>query len=227
MTSLILFDFDDTLADTERYMTTAFYERLVEILAPYHAPVNLQEMMVKNTELFRVHGSSLHGWMHELGQDMEFTLEMFRLMAPAIREAVIPHLVRDEGLIARLKGLQEKGYTLAILTLGHRDYCLPLLEILGLDGIFPDEMVFDVSVMEGRLKRDVETFKHLLEWHLPGKFERKIMFEDSLRNLMAAHKAGFETVLVGGKHPPHELDSSIDYHFAGVVEAFESGKLGL
>lgn len=227
MASLILFDFDDTLVDTERHMVRAYHENLQRLLAPYHTGQSTEQLIMKNIELYRVHGSGWHGWMHELGLGMDFTLEMFRQLAPYLTEAVAPHMTRDEKLVAHLRALQAKGHTLAILTLGHRDYCLPLLETLGLNEIFPPEMVFDVSVMEGRLKRDEETFRHLLQHHLPQKFAKMVMFEDSLRNLMAAHKAGFETVLVGGKHPPHELDSSIDHHFESVVAALDSGKLGL
>ena len=219
--SLILFDFDDTLADTERHMPAAFYDKLEELLRPHYPPVDLGELMVKNTELYRIHGSSIHGWMHELGKDMDFTLKLFADMAPTIRDVVMPHMVPDPRLHKRLKALQSGGHTLAILTLGHRDYCLPLIEKLGLNQFFPPEMVFDISVMEGRLKRHEDTFKHLLKKHLTSRFRHLYMLEDSMANLMAAKKAGFTTLLINPRFPPKELASAIDHHSQTVTEALD------
>lgn len=221
MPSLILFDFDDTLALTERYMASAFYPRMIELLKPYGLNLTLEEISFKNTELYGRHGSSMHGWMHELGQDMAFTLKMFADMAPTIREAVMPHLAPNAALISRLHALQAAGHTLAILTLGHREYCLPLIEKLGLHHIFPPHMVFDISVMEGRLKRNEDTFHHLLKTHLTADFEHKIMFEDSMANLLAAKKAGFTTVLVKDKPLPPEVSPSIDHHTRDITDALD------
>ena len=221
MPSLILFDFDDTLADTERHMARAFYPALMEQLKPYKADIELGELMVKNTELYRQHGSSLHGWMHELGLDMDFTLRMFKEMAPTIRGAVLPHMKPNVGLLRRLRELKEAGHTLAILTLGHRDYCLPIIERLGLKEFFPDDMVFDISVMEGRIKRNEDTYHYLLKHHLKGKYRHKFLFEDSMANLMAAHKAGFTTLLVGPNRPPEELGHTIDHQSPSVSLALD------
>lgn len=218
---LILFDFDDTLCVTERYFATAFYEVLRDHLKPLIPDMSLAELMVKNTELYRKYGSSLHGWMYELGRDMDFTLEMFEKFAPALKGSVIAHMQPNPGLLRRLGELQERGHELAILTLGHRDYCLPILDKVGISKYIPAEKVFDISVMEGRLKRDEETYKHLLKHHLKGKYRHKYMFEDSMANLMAAHKAGFGTFLIGPKRPPEELGSSVEYQAATIVQALD------
>ena len=222
MPSLILFDFDDTLALTERHMAAPFYPRMQQLLKPYGVEISLEEMMVKNTELYRIHGSSMHGWMHELGMDMDFTLKMFEDMAPFIRAAVLPHMAPNPALIARLQSFKNAGHTLAILTLGHRDYCLPLIRALGLHEIFPDDMVFDISVMEGRIKRQESTFHHLLKTHLTGHYEHKIMFEDSIANLLAAHKAGFTTILVKERPLlPEEVSPSINHHSPDILTALD------
>jgi FMN phosphatase YigB (HAD superfamily) len=219
--ALILFDFDDTLCVTERYMSAAFYEALRDYMKAYRPELTLPQLMVKNTELYRKHGSSLHGWMHELGKDMDFTLDMFAKFAPVLKGAVMPHTQPNTGLLRRLGELQEQGHELAILTLGHRDYCLPILERIGISKYIPAEKVFDISVMEGRLKRDEETYHHLLKHHLKAKYRHKYMFEDSMANLMAAHKAGFGTFLIGAKRPPEELGSAIDHQAATVNQALD------
>jgi len=219
--SLILFDFDDTLCVTERYMSAAFFEVLRDYLKPYQPDLTVAELVIKNTELYRKHGSSLHGWMYELGKDMGFTLDMFAKFAPVLKGAVMPHIQPNPGLLRRLGELQEMGHELAILTLGHRDYCLPILDKIGITTFIPHEKVFDISVMEGRLKRDAETYHHLLKHHLKGKYRHKYMFEDSMANLMAAHKAGFGTFLIGPKRPPEELDSSIEHQAATVNQALD------
>lgn len=210
--SLILFDFDDTLAITERYMAGSFYPKMQELLVPYNIHMSLEELAVKNTELYRHYGSSMHGWMHVLNQDMAFTLKMFRDMAPTIRDAVTPHITPNPHVHARLAGLKAEGHTLAILTLGHREYCLPLIKLLGLSDIFPEHMVFDISVMEGRLKRNEDTYHHLFKHHLTGAYNHLYMFEDSIANLLAAKKVGFHTILIKDKALPDELSTSIDHH---------------
>jgi FMN phosphatase YigB (HAD superfamily) len=220
--SLILFDFDDTLAITERHMASAFYPRMQELLKPYGITMSLEDLAVKNTELYRLHGSSMHGWMHELNEGMPFTLRMFADMAPTIRAAVLPHLAPNPELIHRLQNLKAQGHTLAILTLGHRDYCLPLIRALGLSQVFPDHMVFDISVMEGRLKRHEDTFHHLLTHHLTGKYAHKVMFEDSIANLLAASKAGFTTILVKERPLlPDEISPSINHHAPTILAALD------
>ncbi|RYG61994.1 MAG: hypothetical protein EON60_01390 [Alphaproteobacteria bacterium] len=221
MPSLILFDFDDTLAITERYMAGPFYPRMQEILQPYGVTLSLEELAVKNTELYTHYGSSMHGWMHELGLTMDDTLRMFSDMAPNIREAVMPHMVPNPGLHAHLAHFQQQGHTLAILTLGHRDYCLPLIEKLGIDTFIPPHMVFDISVMEGRVKRHEDTYRHLLKKHLTAKYEHMFMFEDSMANLLAAKKAGFTTIYIKGKPVPSEVTHAIDYHTADIVKALD------
>ena len=219
--ALILFDFDDTLCVTERYMAGAFFEALRDHLKPYRPNMTLPELMVKNTELYRKYGSSLHGWMHELGEDMAFTLDMFAKFAPVLKGAVMPHTQPNPGLLERLRSLQEAGHELAILTLGHRDYCLPILDKIGISAFIPHEKVFDISVMGGRLKRDEATYHHLLKQHLRGNWRHKYMFEDSMANLMAAHKAGFGTFLIGPTRPPEELGSAIDHQCATVTQALD------
>lgn len=221
MPSLILFDFDDTLAMTERHMAAHFYPKMIELLVPYGVHLSMEEIVIKNTELYTKYGSSMHGWMHELNLDMAFTLKMFAEMAPTIREAVMPHMKPDPELHNRLRKLQLQGHTLAILTLGHRDYCLPLIERLGLNEFFPPHMVFDISVMEGRLKREEATFRYLTSHHLTGRYAHKFMFEDSMANLIAAHKAGFTTLLVKDKELPTEVAYAIDFHATTVTEALD------
>jgi FMN phosphatase YigB (HAD superfamily) len=217
--SLLLFDFDDTLAITERYMAGPFFPRMQQILVRYGVKITLEELAVKNTELYTQYGSSMHGWMHELGLTMADTLDMFSDMAPFIREAVMPHLVPNPGLLAHLDRLQKQGHTLAILTLGHRDYCLPLIEKLGIHTYIPPQMVFDISVMEGRVKRHEDTYKHLLKKHLPSHFTNMFMFEDSMANLLAAKKAGFTTIYIKNKPVPSEVTHAIDYHNDDINEA--------
>ena len=42
-----------------------------------------------------------------------------------------------------------------------------------------------------------------------------------MANLMAAHKAGFETFLIGPKRPPDELGAAIDHQCATVNQALD------
>ncbi len=203
-------------------MAAPFYAAMMDFLVPHRPGITLPELMVMNTELYRKHGSSLHGWMHELGEDMAFTLRMFKQFAPHLRDGVLPHMQRNEVLLARLAALQAQGHELVILTLGHRDYCLPILEKVGIAEYIPAEKVFDISVMEGRLKRDASTYDYLLQHHVKGEWRHKYMFEDSMANLIAAHKAGFETILVGPQKVPEELQEAIDRQFGTVVEGIDA-----
>lgn len=212
MPNLILFDFDETLGETERHMDPAYYPALAEILAE-HITLPLDEVRRRNHEHYMAHGASIHGWAQELGLGMEWTLETFRRLAPHLTAAVMPHLAPNPAVIADLQDLQKRGHTLAILTHGHRDYVLPLLEKLGLGAIFPPAMVFDISATNGILKRTPESYRHVLTALDGQPYRKHFMLEDSIKNLPPAKQLGFTTILVGAtKKVTPDLAEFIDRH---------------
>jgi putative hydrolase of the HAD superfamily len=222
MPNLIIFDFDETLGDTERHMHEVYIPRIREILAE-HIDLSEEEVRARNHAHYMSHGASIHGWAEELGLDMAWTLETFRRMAPHLVEAVMPHLAPNPAVIAKLKALQARGHTLAILSHGHRDYILPLLATLGLHDIFPPHMLFDISAVRGHLKRTPDSYQHVLTALADKPYQKHFMLEDSIRNLIPAHQLGFTTILVGAtkkvlpelaayvdRHDP-DLESALDY----------------
>lgn len=212
MPNLIIFDFDETLGDTERHMHAVYIPRMREILAE-HIDLPEDEVRTRNHHHYMAHGASIHGWAEELGLDMAWTLETFRRMAPYLVEAVMPHLAPNPAAIAKLQDLQKRGHTLAILTHGHRDYVLPLLQTLGLHEIFPPHMVFDISATHGILKREQGSYRHVLNALASKPYQKHFMLEDSIRNLIPAHQLGFTTILVGAtKKVLPELAAYVDRH---------------
>ena len=83
---------------------------------------------------------------------------------------------------------------------GPRKYVLRALQMMGLDEIFPDEMVFAVDDVLPACKPEPEAFQKIFK-KLGGdtKPNECIMVEDSMKNVRVAKSLGMKTVLIAGK----------------------------
>jgi len=220
MSTLTIIDFDDTLCTTECYMDGGFYPALMRRIAP-HRTYTMEQLRQANAHMYLHHGASIHGWAEELGLGMDWVLETFAHIAPSLAQAVRPHIAPNPQVNGKLRQLQKQGHTLAILTHGHRDYVLPLLEHLELAGIFPPEMVFDISAVNGHLKRTVEPYRHVLNALAGTVFLRHNMVEDSPANLPPAKQLGFTTWLVGEKPVQPDAAPFIDHRHPTLNDALD------
>lgn len=82
---------------------------------------------------------------------------------------------------------------------GPRLYVLRALREMGLNEIFPDDMVYAVEDVLPYCKPEPDSFQHILK-QLGGVDPKQcVMVEDSMKNIRVAKKLGMKTVLVVGK----------------------------
>lgn len=85
---------------------------------------------------------------------------------------------------------------------GPRKYVLRVLKEIGLDKIFPDEMVFAVDDVLPYCKPEREAFELIFDKISDGKNRIKpeecVMVEDSMKNVRVAKELGMKTVLITG-----------------------------
>lgn len=83
---------------------------------------------------------------------------------------------------------------------GPRKYVLRVLQTMGLDEIFPEDLVFAVDDVLPACKPEPEAFQKIFK-KLGGETKPNecIMVEDSMKNIRAAKSLGMKTVLVAGE----------------------------
>lgn len=208
--NLILFDFDDTLAQTTQHIDTVFDPKLAELLQPY-TNLSREEIDRKSAEFYQQHGASIIGWAHEMNRPITWAMGLFLELSTTVRDATLPHVHPDSEVTNALQTLQNRGNTLAILTHNHAVCALPLLEKMELSEIFPESHVFDLSKTGGLLKTSPKSYQ-FAESALGGGFAKKTMLEDSPVNLNTAKNIGYATILIGPHNPPAHLAPAIDTH---------------
>eukprot|EP00567_Pseudictyota_dubia_P018284 CAMPEP_0197444282 /NCGR_PEP_ID=MMETSP1175-20131217/9811_1 /TAXON_ID=1003142 /ORGANISM="Triceratium dubium, Strain CCMP147" /LENGTH=288 /DNA_ID=CAMNT_0042975049 /DNA_START=158 /DNA_END=1027 /DNA_ORIENTATION=+ len=101
-----------------------------------------------------------------------------------------------------LQSLQESSDSeikLVAFSNGPRAYVLRALREMGLDTIFPDNLVYAVTDLLPHAKPEPEAFLEIFRRLGGVSPEECVMVEDSMKNIRAAKKLGMKTVLVAGK----------------------------
>lgn len=224
MSSLIVFDIDNTLALTEDWVMEAFYRGAFDYMNSHGIELKLEfpEFMEISHARYKNFGCSVRYWAHHFGQDMLWVMDVYRFTAAYLFDAVKPHLKPDIALHDKLIELQKRGHTLVAFTQAHRMYSLELLKHVGLDEIFPAEMLHDIESVKGMLKREDDAYRYLLNHHADRVFLEHHMIEDTPANLPPAKRLGFTTWMVGPKEAKDEDLAMIDHRHAdihGVLDA--------
>ncbi|MBI1309373.1 MAG: HAD hydrolase-like protein [Proteobacteria bacterium] len=212
MSSLILFDFDGVLVHNEDLLV----KHLTPIFKTHLDPGNhytYEEFSNLRERLFRAHGSCLRGWAVENNLSDQWVVEMQQITNVAVGKIIAPMLTPDEPLNTALQALKAQGHTLAILTNSHRDYTLPMMEALGLRTLFPDDMVFDTSILKGRSKQHHGTYQFVVNALATKPFLHHFMLEDIAPNLQQAKACGFTTLFIHEEPPAAEHAPFVDHHF--------------
>jgi len=81
---------------------------------------------------------------------------------------------------------------------GPRKYVLRTLRELGLEKVFPDEMVFAVNDVLPHCKPEVDAFQKVFDAIGVQDPSECMMIEDSMKNIRAAKKLGMSTLLIAG-----------------------------
>lgn len=81
---------------------------------------------------------------------------------------------------------------------GPRKYVLRALKEMGLDKVFPDDMVFAVNDVLPHCKPEKEAFQKVFDAIGVKDPSECLMVEDSMKNIRAAKELGMSTLLIAG-----------------------------
>ncbi|NBV54499.1 MAG: hypothetical protein EBR79_02155 [Proteobacteria bacterium] len=201
MPNLHLFDLDDTLARTEVHIVPVWVEHMHNLMRKHGFAGTFQEFGARSAEFLNSHGHSMYGWGEFLGKSPEWMMGAIEEISQHIHQPVIDAVVPCPELVRLLQYLKDAGHTVAIATHGHAVYAVPVLTHLGILGsVVPPELLFDLGRTNGQLKRDVETFRwiegEIARYTGHATFDRKVLYEDSLPNLIAGQQAGYVRVFI-------------------------------
>lgn len=126
------------------------------------------------------------------------------------------YIQRDEPLIQVFKHLKASGLHIVAMTNAPRAYGVVVLETIGIREFFKDELLFGVDDVLPNCKPELEAFNKVLVKVREATGDASIelsdcvMFEDSMKNVRGAKKAGMGTVLVVAGEGLHDTNCTED-----------------
>lgn len=192
----LLFDLDDTVYSPSTGVWDAIGVRINQFIQDN---LNLppESVSAVRDDLFHNYGTTLRGLQIVYGIDPykylnyvhNIPLEDYLQPNPALREV-----------------LSQIDARMAIFTNSDQNHALRVLDRLGLTGIF--ERIIDVMDVAPYCKPQPEAFQQALQILGNPEPSQCVVIDDSLRNVTAARKMGFRTILVGNHNgDPKAADS--------------------
>ena len=126
---------------------------------------------------------------------------------------------KDPELIEMLESCPLK---MVAFSNGPRKYVLRVLKEMGLDKVFPEEMVFTVNDVLPYCKPEKEAFEFVFEKVGVKDPYECIMVEDSMKNIRAAKELGMSTLLIAGLGRLQNNEGDKNAH-ADAAEATKAG----
>ncbi len=187
----LFFDLDDTLYSNTNGLWEAIRRRMSDYLFDPlgFAPDEIQTI---RHEYYVTYGTTLRGLQlnHEVDAD-DYLAYVHDL---PLEEYISP----DPLLYGLLESLPQKKW---IFTNADKNHAERVLHALAIQDFFSD--IIDVRALGFLCKPDEKAYQVALKLAGETNPGNCVLFDDSIRNLIPAHQAGFTTVLVGNEdiHP--------------------------
>ena len=216
--TLLAIDFDQTLAITYPHIKPVWDDLLAQWLVQHGHKTNLTDAKNSLHSFDNPFNCGPTALAHQFGENKAWIEAFYLASAPHLIEAchngglTVPH-----DLAPTLNTLQAQGYYPMVISQGHRDSILPLLEMLGLIRIFSPVQVID------RAHKRLEPHGYQMAKYMARAYPitRFIMLDDSPANFPHAKAEGFETVLIEATPTPEAL-ASADTHAPDVLSYLKS-----
>lgn len=189
--SVLFFDLDDTLYPNTNGLWEAIRVRMTDYLRDplgFH-PDEIQEI---RQSYYETYGTTLRGLQtHHAVDENEYLAYVHDL---PLEEYISP----DLPLCKMLESLPQRKW---IFTNADADHANRVTRALGIEHCFSG--VIDVRALGFLCKPDQQAYQRALALAGEPNPNRCVLLDDSIRNLIPAHQAGFTTVLVGseGQYP--------------------------
>ncbi len=195
--SVLFFDLDDTLYSNTNGLWEAIRGRMTDYLRdPLGFPTN--EIQELRQHYFETYGTTLRGLQINHSVDADEYLAYVHDLP--LEDYISP----DPQLHRLLDSLPQQKW---ILTNADANHAHRVIDLLGLEDCFAG--IIDVRALGFLCKPEKEAYQLALELANCADPARCVLFEDSLRNITPAHKAGFTTVLVGSAETHPCVDYSV------------------
>ncbi|MEN4053287.1 MULTISPECIES: phosphoglycolate phosphatase [Sulfurimonas] len=210
---LLIFDFDGTLIDSVPDLADALNKMLTQInKEPFEEDTirywvgNGAQTLVKRALLGK-------NDISDFQEDTEFT-QALSLFLSLYKEMLCNKTVMYDGVAQTLQKLKADGYRLTIVTNKPYDFIEPILERLGLSGLF--ELLLGGDSLPEK-KPSPLPLLHICEKLAVAK-ERTLMIGDSKNDILAAKNAGVESIAVSyGYNYGEDIRT---YHPSAVIDTF-------
>jgi len=185
--SVLFFDLDDTLYPNTNGLWEAIRVRMTDYLRDplgFH-PDEIQEI---RQSYYETYGTTLRGLQtHHAVDENEYLAYVHDL---PLEEYISP----NPTLRKMLESLPQRKW---IFTNADSDHVDRVLRALGIEQCFSG--VIDVRALGFLCKPDQRAYQRALTLAGDPDPNRCVLLDDSIRNLIPAHQAGFTTVLVGSE----------------------------
>ena len=195
--TVLFFDLDDTLYPNTNGLWEAIRLRMTDYLRDQlgFPPEEIQE--IRQT-YYETYGTTLRGLQnhHEVDED-EYLSFVHNL-------PLDEYLSADGELRKMLESLPQRKW---IFTNADARHAKRVLQTLGIEDCFSG--IIDVRALDFLCKPDRQAYSRALELAGENNPENCVLLDDSIRNLVPAHQAGFTTVLVGSAEQNQAADYSV------------------
>lgn len=211
--TLLALDFDETLAPTYQYSIPVWEEFLAKWLVTHGLFATTAEARQHLGGLDNPYGCGATFIARQFDKNKAFIEAFYQAVSPIILTANLQGgLQISPQLKPTLQRLQAAGYYPIIISQGHRDFILPVLQHLQLDDLFGSAQVVDRA--HKRLEPLGYQIAKALTAHL--NLQNFIMCDDSAPNFAHAKAEGFTTVLIH-PNPAAEAIAQADHHSPDLV----------
>lgn len=183
-----IFDLDNTLYRADNGIFAQIESRMTDYVERALALPRDQARLVQKA-LYRVHGTTLNGLMHEHDVDAEDYLHY-------VHDIDLGTLAPEARLVAAINALPGRRF---VFTNGCRNHAARILDRIGMGGLF--EAVWDIRSIDFIPKPHAQAYASVVA---AGGVNAAgaAMFDDIPGNLVAARALGMTTVLVRNDDAP-------------------------
>ena len=210
----LFFDLDDTLYPPSAGLWDAIRKRMSEYMIE-KLGLSPEQVEVVRQHYLETYGTTLRGLQHFYDIDTEDYLHY-------VHNLPLADYLRPDPAVRRLiLGLRQEKW---IFTNADKPHAERVLKVLELEDCFRG--VIDVRSIQFHSKPEPEAY--MLALQIAGESDPRncVIIDDSLRNLLPAHRIGFTTVLVN-PHPPALTNGSSPHHIISQLAELPMAMPGL
>jgi putative hydrolase of the HAD superfamily len=196
--SVLFFDLDDTLYPKTNGLWEAIRLKMTDYLRDPlgFAPDEIQE--IRQT-YYEKYGTTLRGLQTHHTVDADDYLAYVHDLP--LEDFIVP----EPELHKMLRSLPQSKW---IFTNADADHAEGVLRALAIENCFKG--IIDVRALDFLCKPDQKAYQRALELAGDPDPDECVLLDDSIRNLVPAHQAGFTTVLVGSDENIPQVDYAVE-----------------